>query len=164
MNLNIAKLIDYWGNSSLIASANNTVNSLMSLTIADVGVISAIMFGICSGFWAILQNSLKRTDGSLAENSRLDNERCDRLGRRISSLEASCLSNLDDFKKEFNDYRVKISDDYAKKTELQEVKIELKNLEKIVNDNHAETMGAVGAVEKLLLDRLIGVECKNSSQ
>lgn len=132
----------------------------MTLSIADIGTITGIMFALCAGFWAILRSAIAKVDEGLSDNSRLDSERCDGLGRRISGVEQNAKKDLETLKTSFNDYRVKVSDDYAKKRELQEVKIELKNLEKLVNDNHTETMAKISESQEKILGKLNTVEVR----
>jgi len=105
----------------------------MSLTIADLGVIAVIFAAICSGAAWILNNvvmaRVDQLDKAIGRNFKQDEEDSNGLGARIERLEAH-----------FHKFELQVSDQYSKKEEIRELKVELKELEKKMDNQHKEVM------------------------
>tara|TARA_Y100000385_G_C12867933_1_gene540179 strand:- start:331 stop:660 length:330 start_codon:yes stop_codon:yes gene_type:complete len=101
----------------------------MNLTIADIGVISGIMFSFSTVIWVIHKSNIISLNKALERNCDMDEKRNNGLGYRIDKLTT-----------DIHELEVKSNEKYADKKELAEVKKELKLIEKTICKNHLELM------------------------
>jgi predicted RNase H-like nuclease (RuvC/YqgF family) len=113
----------------------------MSLTLADIGVIALIFTAICSGAAWILNNVVMARfivmDKALSRNFKQDEINANGLGHRIDELEDK-----------FHKYQLQVSDQYSKKEEMKELKLEIKELENKMEGQHKEVMDTLAKLVK----------------